>query len=120
MNQKPKRLLLEALRSGKYKQTMGMMHRQDGANVDYFCALGVACDVYAKEHAMKWDVSPTGTCTLHGNMTSLPAAVLKWYGWDYALGPSLFIDGEGHSISRHNDLRGVTFEQFADAIEEQL
>lgn len=46
MNQRIKKIWLEALRSGEYKKGVGCLR----ANDNTFCCLGVLCDLYAKEH----------------------------------------------------------------------
>lgn len=43
-----RKALVEALESGKYKQTNGVLCERDGKKYSY-CCLGVACRVYEKE-----------------------------------------------------------------------
>lgn len=60
MNQEFKKLFVEALRSGQYKQGVGRLSQWIKPN-QIFCALGVACDVVAKNPALvpnivgEWD-----------------------------------------------------------------
>jgi hypothetical protein len=50
MNIEIKARWIAALRSGQYKQGQGNLHPTPKC----FCALGVLCDLYAKEHGMEW------------------------------------------------------------------
>lgn len=48
MNQEIKKLWIEALRSGKYKQATGRLSKIDDNGVTRMCCLGVLCDLYTK------------------------------------------------------------------------
>lgn len=57
---------LEALRSGKYKQTIGKLRKPNG-----FCCLGVLYDVTSKN---KWDNDKDQYCTISGSDSNLNSA----------------------------------------------
>lgn len=47
MNPEVKKLWIDALRSGEYKQTKGILRREGGKGG--YCCLGVLCDLHAKQ-----------------------------------------------------------------------
>jgi hypothetical protein len=49
----------------------------------------------------------------------LPREVMNWAGLSNAIGGRVFIDGLEKGLDSHND-SGKTFEQIANAIDEQL
>jgi len=89
------RMLVKALRSGKYRQTQNTLRTEkDGDRAklgDKFCCLGVACDVYRKEVGGKWKVEygdvifvPPGVDDdLREDLdtATLPETVRKWFGF---------------------------------------
>ena len=92
-----------ALRSGKYKQSMGKLRVADA-----FCCLGVACDI-----------SGLGEWTLHnyylGQSMALPFEVFTWLGLRTSEG-----DRErGNSLAGMNDQDGKSFNDIADVIESE-
>ena len=107
--------LVAALRSGKYTQTTGALHRVDGS----MCCLGVACSlVYNK---------PTGTenpgCfTYNNSVGTLPPKAIKYFGFNSYDGSrddsgDIFMNNTHHpSLADAND-SGCTFDQIADYIE---
>lgn len=82
MNKEPQKLLVEALNSGKYKQTTGVLRRLDvNGNPIGHCCLGVACDVYHEITGKgQWD-DQYFLVENHSNSTSLPPAVMEWFGF---------------------------------------
>ncbi len=71
MLNKNARKWVKALRSGEYTQGRKKLRRGDT-----FCCLGVACDLYSKEHPKaKWE----GNRFL-GEVDFLPEVVRKWLG----------------------------------------
>ena len=71
MNKLIKKLWLEALRSGEYKQGQDKLKRNDNS----FCCLGVLCDLHRKETQGKdWDNS---NC-YYGEDNYLPPSVQDW------------------------------------------
>lgn len=70
MNPSVKLQWIHALESGEYKQITGVLKDECG-----FCALGVLCDLYVKEHRMFWD----GGTVLSEN-ACLPTQIREWAG----------------------------------------
>lgn len=136
MDQQIKAEWVAALRSGEYKQGIHLL-KQD----DKFCCLGVLCDLHRKAHqeggeddiVNRWfptrnpemDNAPCFSYR-YGNTTSLPGAVVDWCGLHSCDPPvqriasfedqDVTLDG---TLSLFND-QGLTFNQIADIIEQQL
>lgn len=92
---------VEALRSGEYKQTAGIMHSDENGE-DSFCCLGVLCEVmsvprYGRGYSFKG---------FGYKAFGIPRSVLK------RTAQSKLID--------LNDVEKKSFEQIADWIEEKL
>jgi hypothetical protein len=82
VNQERVQLLVDALRSGEYKQVLGKLEgkRSDGKVGN--CCLGVACRV-AIEHGLHVTQEESGGQTLFdGNGGALPTSVSEWYGFE--------------------------------------
>lgn len=108
-----KRLWIEALRSGKYRQGRGFLH---SLNEEY-CCLGVLCALAEERGVSKRSdaiVLGGSVYAYDGRNSTLPSAVRQWAGLD-----------------RENPLAGVTliyandtlredFNQIADRIEAHL
>jgi hypothetical protein len=92
-----------ALRSGEYKQGKFSLRNDDG-----FCCLGVACDLYAKEHNLLWN-----GYDFMNNSNVLPMQVMRWLGLAERNGT--YIDND-RCLSDFND-KGMTFELIANIIE---
>ena len=106
--------LINALRSGKYTQIIGALHKDAG-----FCCLGVACDLFIKEN----DTFPGWTKSIWDGFTQsfddetavLPDRVRVWLGFRTNQGN--FTPVEGYfSLASAND-SGVSFQEIADMIE---
>lgn len=116
MNRKVKKLWLEALRSGEYRQTYGRLRTRCGNS---FCCLGVLCDLHRKEHKdMAWKYT-----AYIDTETALPNAVMKWAGLKQQ-DPKINGGKDLHGVvidtlSRLNDL-GRPFSKIADIIQSQL
>jgi hypothetical protein len=105
---------LEALRSGNYTQTTGMLRRRDG-----FCCLGVACDVN----------DPSGWGVSHGSMyyrmkspssgfivsNDVPLEV-----WAALSQLNDSVSDSVQAVLAHMNDNGKTFTEIADWIEENL
>lgn len=127
MNQEIKQRWIEALRSGEYKQGKKCLHAIDGS----FCCLGVLCDIHAKENSREWNteyvqdgIDDDHTAIAYGtDFDILPVEVMLWAALStmQATLPRSIHHGKisGSSLSYLNDA-GLTFEQIANAIEEQL
>lgn len=121
---------MEALRSGEYKQTGGVLRDERG-----FCCLGVLCELYAKENNLKWeedifsyDGSKRLVFRLKGTdvKTHLPYHVTVWAGLVDDSGTPMtspLVKLEGRifpvSLAGLND-GGATFTEIADVIEKCL
>ena len=143
MNPEVKEKWLHALRSGKYLQARKTLHLRAEDGTDFYCCLGVLCDVYNKsvpaEKQLEWVEDnehalevPAGAKRLgirdlwldkeKGRIQSsvLPATVRKWA----ELGeqnptPELKTGHSCGSLAELND-SGLDFKAIADLIEEGL
>jgi hypothetical protein len=108
-----------ALRSDKYKQGFGRLHKAD----DTYCALGVLCDVYSKEFDVPWDKTEyhegDNFSPFLGLINSLPKDVCKWAGLRSNV-VSIRHNTLSVNIVLLNDEYKLTFNQLANYIEEQL
>lgn len=106
MKPRIKKMLIKALRGGKYKQcTAELRNVEEGT----FCVLGVLCDLHAKKTGRSWRGEK------YMNKTStLPRTVQVWSGSD-----SWGRIGSNESLVMLND-NGTTFKQLARIIEETL
>lgn len=110
-----------ALRSGKYKQIKNVLKRVNKNQTESFCALGVLCDLYQKEHPedpikeIKLDSkNKFGNKVQIGETTEiLPIKVRKWAG---VRNSEAYIPEARSSIPNLND-KGLSFESIADFIE---
>ena len=137
MNTAIKPLWIAALRSGEYKQGHHTLHSTDGC----FCALGVLCDLFAKQFDLKWEEQEAliGADNRFITVMALPHEFMngeKFYSvavpqspiasWAALQGnPWLYVTTkEGvrseYHMSEINDKLELTFDQIADLIEEQL
>lgn len=126
-----KKLWVDALRSGEYKQTKGCLKSEDG-----MCCLGVLTDLYIKspdnKFGFEWDYSPTtysyaiSDIVGESTWTDLPATVSDWAGLDESnptIGTSLATihnDGYNSFVYPEKSIKSKTFAEIADLIEEYL
>ena len=124
MDERVKHLWTEALSSGQYAQGRDHLRTEEG-----YCCLGVLCDLHAREHGIEW-VLYTYMHTYIDQDSKLPDEVLEWAG----LNPEQCPLGDCHvfftlpgSLERRvsylsglNDSRGLSFQEIAKLIEEQL
>ena len=109
MNPEIKKLWVEALRSGEYKQ--GIKQLKDSN--DCFCVLGVLCDLYSKATGTPW-----GEGNTYMGLKCLPhVRVTRWAGLNHFI--LAFNRSKVHLITL-NDMLGLRFKGLADLIEEQL
>lgn len=110
-----------ALRSGKYKQIRGTLKRVKDNQIESFCALGVLCDLYQKEHPKnplneeKMDSkSKNGNeVTFAGENATLPKKVQRWAG---LRDDEVFFEEKSSTIPQLND-NGTSFKTIANLIE---
>lgn len=118
MNPGVKKKWVAALRSGKYKQTIGNLKTSEG-----YCCLGVLCDLHRKRFkkiTKKW--RRKGKSDVGVYMTKdicLPTSVVRWAKLSTFRGAHVRIGSDSKYLDSHNDT-GATFEQIAQAIEDQL
>jgi hypothetical protein len=109
--------LINALRSGRYKQGRGRLVNDKNK----FCCLGVACDI--SNTSLEWERGSYGTWTIGGERYYLPEAIMQEYGFHSRTGVprddrELIINGKSYAcLSGAND-NGVSFEEIADYIEQ--
>ena len=120
MNPEVKAKWLEALRSRAYKQGIGTLRTSN----DFFCCLGVLCNIHQKEAAGTWVSGNDCYAYSDGNEEEsgvLIDSVIDWAGLtDSAPEPILdYGSGLSASLSWLND-HGMTFDEIADLIEKQL
>lgn len=136
MNKEIKEKWVNALRSGDYHQTAGMLRRKgdeflDFTTPDSFCCLGVLCDLYCKSERDRWlppdepgfpafgiqEQDDTGLppCI---DKTELPSCVMQWADLDCS-NPRIECEMEVRTLADLND-SGRSFKEIADLIEQQL
>lgn len=117
------RLLVDALRSGEFKQGQGRLGRDDE-----YCCLGVACLV-ARRNGLNLKVHVDDDSDVHfgdpdnwleEDYAQLPHSVQDWYGFEWN-DPELSGDGDQadakYNASTFNDDYDYDFNRIADAFE---
>lgn len=128
MNPTIKRLWLEALESGEYKQTTSVLNNGEGG----YCCLGVLCDVYRKEvDNCSWSDEGTFLVSSKDGVMEMkesypPEQVYAWAGIDNYVArgydvPFGELDDNGcrDSLVDIND-RSDNFDEIIAAIKEYL
>lgn len=111
MDKQIKKLWVDALRSGEYRQARYRLRtRQNG-----FCCLGVLCNIHAQHFPETAAKNPQGL--YFGEEGILPSIVTRWARLDHI---TVQYRGESHSLADLNDNKRLNFNQIADIIEEQL
>ena len=110
MNPSIKQAWTKALRSGNYQQGKEFL-----CSNKKFCCLGVLTDLYIKETSQRWHHDVDGCYSFETEKSLLPFSVQKWAGLN---GPNPYIGGD--NLAQWNDLRGLSFKELADLIEEHL
>lgn len=112
MNQEVKKLWVDALRSGDYKQCKEQLRDENNK----FCCLGVLCNLHAIAHPTI--AAQQENKTEYIGQKALPSQlVYHWAG--LPVNTCVTINGYIACLQNHND-DGRTFKQIAKAIEEQL
>jgi len=110
MNKTIQKRFVDALRSNEYVQTTGFCHI-----VDKFCAVGVLCDLYAKEFNREWELGENNSRALmikgpfEYGFESMIDDVAHWLG--------LPDDNLLDVLAEMNDESRATFEEIADFVE---
>lgn len=120
------KLLVDALRSGKFEQgriTLTEIYVAYNKTNEMDCCLGVACKV-AMANGLELDRTVRGNYVFYnGNDTALPDEVLDWYGFsdeDPVLAePSEDSDHRLITAIAANDALKYDFEQIADLFEKK-
>lgn len=110
------RCLIEALRSGKYKQTFNQLR-----NGDCFCAEGVACEVYRQQTSQAaWEGD---TFLILDELAGeqywgavMPPRVNEWLGVNHEF---VKYQGETRNLISLNDRYQLSFAEIADLLERQ-
>jgi len=110
VNKKNIRKWIKALRSGKYIQITGNLHKDNG-----YCCLGVACEVSGLSEWKRKDLPFTLNSYFYLDaLNTLPDPVQKWLGVENC-NPTC----NGRFLSDWNDSQFYNFTQIADLIEER-
>ena len=120
MNKEIKAKWIEALKSGKYKQTKGTLKDEHG-----YCCLGVLCEIF-REETGKGEFVPTLKNSNNKRFQAddiieegvPPSPVIKWAEMENN-NPSITLDEKPKLLAVAND-NGSTFLELADIIEQQL
>lgn len=106
----------KALRSGKYKQTKGVLQDEKG-----YCCLGVACDVFTDRKNLKYKILEDGSKAIAGELPEDQDVAPKWLvdiNNEFSkIGPSLSTlndEGLGYPYKEKN---GLNFNEIADLLE---
>lgn len=118
-----KKLWIEALRSGEYKQTQGELRNQDNE----FCCLGVLCNLHAQAHP-KIAKQQTSLYKYLNHTGDLPDLVIKWAFESKKAKPEgvfrEYDDSAFHggfiTLMALNDDLGYSFKQIANVIDRYL
>ena len=105
MNEQVKVMWCEALRSGKYVQTSGMLKRED-----CYCVIGVLVDLHSKIHQSSW-TRKNGCYTYLRHAVSIPDEVQKWANLNCK---------DVNKLMNRNDTCGHSFLKLADYIHNHL
>lgn len=112
---------IAALRSGKFNQTTGVLHRtkEHGKDAEGYCCLGVLCELAVAEGVITSRVDSFGDLVAYGpsgHTGFLPEAVDAWAELTKGYDPVL---SSGESLSVLND-DGKSFTEIADVIEADI
>lgn len=120
MNENAQRWV-EALQGDEFEQTQGTLHDENG-----YCCLGVACELYRREHpeTTSWRVAGTvkkyfgfiSPSDPHGGYYVLPSVVSEWLGLRNTGGEYASLSGNDEpSLAGLND-EGIPFPDIATVI----
>lgn len=121
MNLEIKKMWVEALRSGEFRQGWSVLRDPAGG----FCCLGVLCELHRQQTGAGIWVDSTRAYLTGENesVAKLTDEVALWAGLD-SNNPQIHLDGSDHHLITLNDgsheVRPRTFTEIADIIEAQL
>ena len=115
-----KKIWVEALRSGDYKQGNEALRPSN----DTFCCLGVLCNLHAQAHP-ELAATETNKHYYLDNDTFLPPMVMEWAGLNDTSGGRVTFKGETDWITAFNDgtvdsHQTLNFKQLATIINKQF
>lgn len=121
-----KKAWVDALRSGKYRQTSGFLKQNEATGEAKYCCLGVLCDIYERETGdmLRTELGPTFADSGWAQGV-LPTRVVTWSG-TVSDNPPVVADVHARgqesatTLALLNDEYGFTFEMIADLIDDQL
>jgi hypothetical protein len=124
MNEEVKIMWVDALLSGDFEKTSGMLARVHTLATQlpwrqWFCALGVLCELAYRNGVVQKYYDPQDNIVLYdGSWLSTPVSVCRWAGFD---------DDDGDNpmtsmgtIQHLNDELELSFEEIADIIKSEL
>jgi hypothetical protein len=113
---------LKALRSGEYRQGTSYLAYTDTKNsTPTYCCLGVLCEVAVRNGANVTKDSPDGFMSRYDKEAGvLPKSVQEWAGLHSAEPGVTFEDNIDVPLTVINDDYGLSFEEIAELVEEQL
>ena len=116
VNRENVRLWVDALRSGKFKQTTTTLaSRPKGNGHRYsYCCLGVACEISGVAKATRSTGNKKVEKGYDGEHGTLPYSVRGWLGLSDANPELAYVE---ESLVSINDNHGATFDEIADLIE---
>jgi hypothetical protein len=122
-----RKLWCEALRSGKYKQGAGFLCYKTSERGEFFCCLGVACEVFMEHEPGLIDKNTFMHLTEYGKDWSystvvLPKLVAEWLGVPndkiMSIPQGLLPDVRSqNTLTSINDYGNADFNKIADIIE---
>ena len=110
-----RKLWINALRSGRFKQTVGYLKTSEG-----YCCLGVACELYQEVVGgltVNYNAN-NNRYTFNDSAAILPKVVREWLGLTEDTGEYVTRSGNGTSLTEQND-SGLNFDTIANIIEGQ-
>jgi hypothetical protein len=123
MNPEVKRMWVDALRSGNYRQDQWVLRRNVPSDKPVCCALGVLCEIAVNAGVVERYCPDDRSLVMYGDgraMKTLPREVMQWAGVRSSEVMLEDQDGGEVSVSCLNDHENMSFEQIATIIEEQL